>query len=183
MLFESAEDRHRAGAIARLTYCNPFLPERIECERDALGEEFVDADAAWHVGADPLGKRPNLDRLQRHVEELAARPRARLSDGAAASQPELSAYEDLVMYVLYYRYKAIFERLILGQPRKIVPRELSEQYEKFVNDVGHFLGIAGLTFPDAHDPPRLFACFFQIRRAFAEIFEHIVGGSMPAARL
>ena len=33
------------------------------------------------------------------------------------------------------------------------------------------------------DDPHLFACFFQIRRAFHYIFRNILGGSLPAARL
>ena len=32
-------------------------------------------------------------------------------------------------------------------------------------------------------PPHVFACFFQIRRAFYHIFENIIGGSMPMAQL
>jgi transcriptional regulator with AAA-type ATPase domain len=183
MLFESTEDRTRAGAIARLVYCNPFLPERIDCEREALGEEFVEADAAWHFGGDPAARRPNLGILCQRVEQIAARTRARLVEGVGASQAELRAYEDLVMYGLYYRNKPVFEQLIHAQPRKLMPRELAEAYDRFVHDVGHFLGIAGVTFPDAYDPPVLFACFFQIRRAFAQIFNHIVGGSAPAAKL
>ena len=183
MLFDSAEDRATATAFARLVYCNPFLPERMECEREALGEEFVETDAAWHFGADPGGGRPNIAILARRVEEVAARTRARLVAAVGASLPELRAYEDLVMYLLYYRNKPVFEQLIHGTPRKLTPRELAEAYEKFVADVGHFLGMSGVTFPDAYDPPVLFACFFQIRRAFAQIFNHIVGASPPAAQL
>src|SRR3712207_5094780 len=43
MLFSSPADAAFALTISRLAYCNPFLPERIEHERDALGPEFVDA--------------------------------------------------------------------------------------------------------------------------------------------
>ncbi len=183
MLFATTEDRSGAGAIARLVYCNPFLPERMECEREALGAEFAESEAAWHFGADPAGTRPNLAILARRVEEVATRTRARLSEGVAATLPELRAYEDVVMYLLYHRSRPVFEQLILAHPRKPIPRELAEAYDKFVADVGHFLGMPGVTFPDDYDPPVLFACFFQIRRAFAQIFNHIVGGSMPAAKL
>jgi transcriptional regulator with AAA-type ATPase domain len=183
MLFETPQDRNRADAIARLTYCNPFLPERMQCEREALGEEYVESENAWHLGSDPTGQRPNLATLTRRVEEVAARTRARLVEGVGATPPELRAYEDLVMYLLYCRNKPFFERLIGATGRKPTPRELAEAYEKFVADVGHFLGMSGVTFPDDYDPPVLFACFFQIRRAFAQIFNHLVGGSMPAAQL
>ena len=38
-LFTPAE-RQFATAVGRLTHCNPFLPERIEWERVALGDDF-----------------------------------------------------------------------------------------------------------------------------------------------
>src|SRR3954467_15358987 len=112
MLFETTQDRSRAEAIARLTYCNPFLPERIRCEHEVLGDEFVESEMAWHLGSDPTGHRPNLGILTQRVEELAARTRARLLEGASTTQQELRAYEDLVMYLLYYRNKPVFEQLI-----------------------------------------------------------------------
>ena len=183
MIFENDADRIRADAIARLTYCNPFLPERMECEREALGEEFVESEMAWHVGSDPTGKRSNLAVLTRRVEEVATRTRARLAEGTTATMDELRSYEILVMYLLYYRNKPVFEQIILGQPRKPAGRELAEAYERFVSDVAHFLEMPGVTFPDRYEPPVLFACFFQVRRAFAQIFNYIVGGSMPAAHL
>ena len=34
-----------------------------------------------------------------------------------------------------------------------------------------------------HDPKIIFAGFFQIERAFTHIYQQIIGGSMPAARL
>ena len=183
MLFQTPEDRRRATAIARLVYCNPFLTERMECEKEALGDEFVKSEASWHLGADPHGTRPNLVVLQQRVEEVAARTRQRIAGGATATTGELSQYEDLVMYLLYYRYKEVFEQLILAQPRKLTPRELGEKYDKFVADVHHFLGIPGVDLPEYHDAAHGFACFFQVRRAFHQIFNHIVGGSSPAAQL
>ena len=38
-IFDPAE-RRLAETVARLAYCNPFLPERIELERRALGDAF-----------------------------------------------------------------------------------------------------------------------------------------------
>src|SRR5687767_2426698 len=183
MLFQSPEDRRRAAAISRLVYCNPFLPQRMECEKEALGEEFVAGEASWHFGAEPFGTRSNLVVLQQRVEDVASRARQRLAASTIAINGELSQYEDLVMYLLYYRYKDVFEQLILARPRKLSARELSEKYDKFVADVHHCLDIPGVDLPEVHDPAHGFACFFQIRRAFFQIFNHIVGGSMPAARL
>ena len=191
MLFESSDERRRAGALSRIIYCNPFLPERLDCEREALGDEFVEADIAWNIGSDPITGRANIATLQRNAEELATALRGRIvgrRSGAGSvvgsfSAQELAVYEDLVLYLLYYRNRELFEQLILAVPKKLSQVALNQAYDRFVSDVDHFLGLPGVTFPDAESPQHLFACFFQIRRAFFQIFNNIVGGSMPAARL
>ncbi len=38
-LFNAAERRF-VEAVGRMAHCNPFSPERIECERVALGDAF-----------------------------------------------------------------------------------------------------------------------------------------------
>ena len=63
-LFESEAERSFASVMSRLSHCNPFLPERIECEREALGEQFVKVDIVWNVAADWEGNRPNIGRLR-----------------------------------------------------------------------------------------------------------------------
>jgi len=66
-------DRTFVQAIAALVYANPFLPERIEGERAALGAEFVATGTLWHARAD-LDDNPNLDRLSQRVEALYRPP-------------------------------------------------------------------------------------------------------------
>jgi transcriptional regulator with AAA-type ATPase domain len=186
MLFESSEERRRATAISRIIYCNPFLPERLACEREALGTEFVDTDSAWNIGSDPITGRANIHTIQRHCEQISGVGRQRLVErkgGPSLSAQELAVYEEVVLYLLYYRFREVFEQLILAQPKKLSPAVLAQAYDRFVADVQHFLGVPGTSFPDAAAPQHLFACFFQIRRAFFQIFNNIVGGSMPAARL
>ena len=43
-LFTSPE-RQFAQAVADLSYCNPFLPERMELEHAALGNAFEETSA------------------------------------------------------------------------------------------------------------------------------------------
>ena len=59
-LFEDSE-RARAEALVRLGYFNPFLPERIDLEREVLGKDFVDPGEMWHKQADDVEERPNID--------------------------------------------------------------------------------------------------------------------------
>ena len=60
-LLEPAE-RPFASAMSRLTYCNPFLPERIDLERQALGDAFIQVDADWNVRIDSAGLRRSARR-------------------------------------------------------------------------------------------------------------------------
>ena len=43
------DERTVFSALAGLVDCNPFLPERVELERQALGSAFVPAAAVWHA--------------------------------------------------------------------------------------------------------------------------------------
>ncbi len=99
-------DNERAfgEVISKLAYCNPFLPERIEYERDALGENFVDADARWNVKAGYYYERPNLIKILERTEKLTQTLRKRLIQRVKASKEELKIYEELVLFLLYHRY-------------------------------------------------------------------------------
>ncbi len=65
MIFITPPDRLFATSVSRLVYCNPFLPERIACERAALGEAFVGGDPVWNAAARPLAA---------HAQRRAHRP-------------------------------------------------------------------------------------------------------------
>ena len=100
MGFMSAEERALASALSRLAYANPFLPERIEAERAALGPAFVHADRVWSVRADRTVQNPNVARLAERAPALAARLRERVAAGAAAAESDRVLYEDVVLYLL-----------------------------------------------------------------------------------
>ena len=183
-LFESPADAQFAQTISDLAYCNPFLPERIEHERVALGEQFVDGDVVWNVTHDWDGNRPNIRVLQAKSEAVAARARERLVSGEAGpSGKELGWYEDLCVYLLYYRVHAPFKAVVDGPVGKAQQQELVGVYETFEEVARHFLQIPGVKMPSAYEPHHLFALYFQVRRAFYHIFHNIVGSSMASAKL
>jgi DNA-binding NtrC family response regulator len=182
-LFIADSDRRFAQAIAGLAYCNPFLPERIDFERNALGDAFVDTPAVWNITHDWEGNRPNIGRLKEKTEQFLAdlRPRV-LSVGGRASTEELTLYEDLVVYLLYYRVQEPLE-VFNHEPLVEPPEKVAAVYRQFAEDCRHFLKLPGVQLPSGHEPAHLFACYFQVRRAFHFIFRNIVGASMSAARL
>src|SRR5213594_2918455 len=94
-------ERAVARAVSGLVYGNPFLPERIAHEKTILGDEFVGRYPVWHTD------NPNLLALHARVERLADDVRRRLTSSRAAAPPDsadLALYEDLVLYLLFYRY-------------------------------------------------------------------------------
>src|SRR5215813_1322387 len=157
--FLEGPDRQLAEAISRLAYCNPFLPERIEFERQALGDAFVPGGTLWHAAGLPEPP-PNVGALR---ERAAA----------------LSLYEDVVIYLLFARYDEDFYGLI-DERAATAPVAF---YRKFRQDVERLLQTPRARLVTDRDVPHLFAGFFQIRRAFHYIFHNIIGNSPPIVRL
>jgi len=169
------EERHLAECIARLAYANPFLTERIECEREILGSDFASGRQFWHVdqGSEQIGA------IQARVEPLVETLGERLRAGVRGSVKELRLYRDVVLYWVYNRYEADFlhlvERRDHGTRKVAFYSQFAADYERAVDLAGNFEGEMSVE--------HIFAFFFQVRRAFHLIFRHIFGGSEPVARL
>lgn len=183
MPFLSDSERAVLVAIAALADCNPFLPERVELERRALGREFVSTTKVWHAEADLEEVNPNLPRLNALVESLAPVLRERLVQGATAADADMLNYEALVRYLLFQRYDADWFAIIARGSRGERSTGRVGAYTRFAHDVAHFLGLPGIRLPVAPDAAPLFAWGFQVRRAFHHTFRQIFGGSLLAARL
>jgi transcriptional regulator with AAA-type ATPase domain len=158
------EQRRLAAAIASLAYENPFLPSRIEAEREILGDDFVADTAVWSRDL-RQASRANVAAIAERAETLARELRGLRSP----------VYEDLVTYVLYERYS---ERLA-----DLATRETSDRvafYDDFAADARDFLH---QTTDQPPDLPHLFACLYQVRRAFLHTFTYLIGTSLRAAQL
>ena len=80
MAFISSLERAFLRAASRLAFCNPFLPERMEHERAALGAEFADDEPVWSFSVhEPERRRTNVWRIAARLEELCPRLRAKLA--------------------------------------------------------------------------------------------------------
>jgi hypothetical protein len=104
----TTRDRQTAEAISGIVYCNPFLAERVELERRALGAEFTPFFLVWHPRPDIEDDNPNVVRIAERVAALANRLRDRLGSAAALSDAERKLYQDVCFYALYYRYQRRF---------------------------------------------------------------------------
>ena len=180
-LFDAGQ-RQFARALSRLAHCNPFLPERIAAEREALGGDFVDRDRVWNVRVDRDVTHPNLIRLSAACAAAAEAARARLATGVRPSAEDGALYDDLVLYHLYSRYEDhLFE--VIDDADAGAGRARLAFYAAFRHDVEHYWGAPDGVTPAPHEPAHLFAILFQIRRAFHHVFRFLIGGSLAAARL
>ncbi len=182
MAFLSDSERRLAQTVTRLGYCNPFLPERIAYEREALGEQFVEEAAVWSLRAGVDGERENLQRITQRVAPLVEKLCGRLKRGERPSDSDQTLYEDLTLFLLYHRYREDFQGAI-DQTLKTGSSPRFAFYDRFQRDAVGYVDVPGLSIGCRDELPHLFACFYQLRRAFHQIFSYIVGVSMPAAKL
>ncbi len=174
-----------ARAAARLAHVNPFLPARIEAEREALGGQFDASPMVWTpegTADDPLTERPNLVRLRELAWDNALGARRRLDKPRVeVDRGQLRLYEDLCLFALYGRVDRALYDLGVCQPGRW--RQPVGCWPQFAEDFRELLQPPGHRMPSGYRAEHVFACFFQIRRAFHHIFHFILGSSMPAAEL
>jgi DNA-binding NtrC family response regulator len=165
-------ERGFLSTTARLGYCNPFLPERTELEREALGKDFVPGGVVWSASvADPQATSPNVPRIHARLAHVVEKVRGRM--GNATDTEERAIYEDSVHQLLYLRY----------YPEIVAAKENWGFYERFLADWNRYFRAGGKQFEPELLPAHLFSCLRQLQRAFHHIFDNIIGNSMPAARL
>ena len=182
MAFLSRSERSFLEAVSKLVYSNPFLPERAELERAALGDDFVPGEPVWSLPVeDPERPRENLWRIFARLEPLAEQLRARVAAGAATRKEDLELYEDAILHLLYLRnYRHFYEAGFGGAAGR---PERWRFYQQFRADWHRLLEFENVSLPTRHEACHTFACFRQIQRAFEQIFRDIIGGSPAAARL
>jgi transcriptional regulator with AAA-type ATPase domain len=172
-LFSRSELRF-LGSVADLAYSNPFLPERLEWERAALGSEFRASGLVWSASVlNPDAVSPNAVRIREKLELLMSSLRERLASAPHITSEEWTVYEESGHYLLYERY---YQQFVSAQGRW-------RFYKDFLADWNQLYRFPQPQAGIEVDPAHLFSCFRQVQRAFGHIFDNIIGNSMPAARL
>ncbi|MCK6480039.1 MAG: sigma 54-interacting transcriptional regulator [Planctomycetes bacterium] len=180
MGFFRTEERAQAEAIRGLIDGNPFLPERIAHERVLLGGAFRAEGADWNLHPERADDHPNLVLLGERVEALVEAGAARLRGGERPGAEDLELYRDAVLYLVYHHRRGDFARVVEGAGGR---RQVATLWADFNADLDRWLGPLPGARPSPGEAAHLFACLFQIRRAFLQTFLCIVGRSRPAARL
>jgi len=192
-MFADKSDRDCLEAVSKLVRCNPFLPDWVRLEKEALGRDYEDGPSVHRVHRweeETKHEHPNLRRLAEKVGALVERLRRRLTAGAAASESDLHCYRDAVLYYLYHRYRQEFDDFIdaaLGVVAEGGPSHRSSTrisfWPSFRDEFSRFIDLPGLTLRRDFDPARVFAWIFHVRRAFKQVFLNIIGNSRPAIQL
>ena len=166
--------------VSEINYVNPFLAKRIDLEREALGSEFDDSKADWNLyGDDPGYGQENTIKIIDRTYRIILRMNALFHKGEQTSEKEKALYEDAALFSVYHTYVQKFKEAIVSPQKK-----QQHAYFKEFNQFWNFLfDIPGIQFSKKHDAEHMFACFFQIRRAFYYIFRAIMGRSAIAAAL
>jgi hypothetical protein len=168
--------------LSGLTYCNPFLPQRIQLEKECLGQKGIGVEEVWHMGMDPMSSRPTLKAIKEKAAFILMKFQCWIQGGGTLDDKKFRLYEDLVTFHIYHLVHEELESLIdvnlPGRKNKLKTTwgHYSTAYEKHFHPA--FLGRA--------TPPgkeHLFACSYQVRRAFSHTFGFLAGRSKPAVNL
>ncbi|MDP2343656.1 MAG: sigma 54-interacting transcriptional regulator [Deltaproteobacteria bacterium] len=159
------DQRTLAAALARLHRVNPFTPERDVVESAALGQRARRGD--------------NQAALEELTVDLAEHMARQLARGQRPVDDEREIYREVVLLTLFDRCALALDDLIDGKQKK------ATCYAGFLADWRRFFSADDVVDAGSllETPARLFALFFQLRRAYHFVFRFILGPSAPTAAL
>jgi DNA-binding NtrC family response regulator len=174
-------DRAHADRLSRLSLSNPFSMERRRLEIEALDGETVYQPRDANLTISQEGNRPAITienlLLVEKATYLLDLMRSALIARQHPSDAEMVLYQDLIFFVLYYRYRTRFDHTVTGAvPRERMPG-IVDWYDDFIGDLEGYLHLPGFDMDPPYTPNHVFSLIFQIRRAFYQIYAHIVGGA------
>lgn len=165
-------EAEQARDFAKLVWVNPFSGERHAIERHILGLD----------GQGRL-RQSDLKRLLALPGQLLNKARKHLPQAGGKTASDFATYQELVFFQLFHQLIGDFDNLIAeAHVRGSADRRIGF-YDRFLRDANEWLpqgpGAGYEGFPMA----RLFAVFFQVRRAYYHIIHYIVGDSPTAMAL
>ncbi len=178
-LFEP-EERNVAVAISHLNDVNPFTRERVQCEQEIVGAKWGRGDIWHNSGEDMLNERILKTILGRCVELVdSGRRRLTAAEAEPPSLSDMQLYDRLVIYWLFETYRPRFYAVMEGAPAQMS----FPFYKEFETDFRSHIEWPGRPVSSDFSSEKCFATFYQIHRAFSNIFDFVAGGSEEAAQL
>jgi transcriptional regulator with AAA-type ATPase domain len=178
------DEQRLAERVHAISTVNPFREERVAHERAALGPAYVEIGPVKSF--DPrAGPNPNTPVLRRRAEEVLAAVQSRAAAGGARpTARDRTAAGDLGLFVLYNRHRAGLEDLALTAERGAEGGRLKVAwYERFAADAEACLRLRDDRLRPEDTAPKLLGLFFQIARAFVNVYASFVGRTAPAVAL
>ena len=176
-LFRSGDDRLFASLISRLLYCNPFTAERLHLEFELLGVDRETVGEEWSFDIRDETRHKNMANLHNQMEPVLMQNYGLFRDGKG-SEEDRNYYRDMAVLYLYTQIRAKLDGTIREVYEMGNERVKISFYDTFLEKFHYFFGNDHPISPD-----HLFACFFQIRRAFYHIYRFFVGSSRTATQL
>ena len=183
MSIYSDSELSQLRALSELTFCNPFLPRRLELEQELFGAKVRDQNAVWSYESTQASNSIVFSKLADLSRDLADKFIHQVQNNARCTLEDQGLYEDAALYVLHDNAReTLFEMLEdSGNPVGACGKAYAKHHENFLY-YARFL-----QYPEQAEllknPEHLWACFFQIQRLFYFVYFWIVGSSLPAANL
>lgn len=185
----SAQQRHFAEALSNLVLSNPFEAERTRQAERRLHDMVVQGvmSGVEFGDAKPVAGRPLVEPVVQAAHGLSRQLRDVIAEQPdAVTGEDYRLYTDIANTVLYFRFRDRLQRTFEAGRQRDGGRdepETVDYFDEFDKEWRQFYDL-----PVSHPYPQrsaahLFACFFQVRRAYSLIDAHIVGRSRAAARL
>ena len=167
--------------ISALATCNPFSTARFEIERKILKKNCEPFDSiAWNRKKENReGDRPNVLQLKVMANEVIEA----VKKSGALSEQLKDDYWNVGTYLLLYRHITNLHPEEIWGASSRNRKQLTKTWENFWKDYCHIFGIDNHFDVRKESAAHLFACLAQIHRAFFNIFDNILGESLPIARL
>ncbi|MEM7457565.1 MAG: sigma 54-interacting transcriptional regulator [Planctomycetota bacterium] len=179
------KDANTITAISALANCNPFSPDRFSMEKEILGRQFEPEESiAWNRRFDSLtSDRPNVIKLTEMSASVVARVRKSVAGGAMIPAELKSAYWDVATYLLLYKHITPVRYEQFHGSERSSGKVVAATWQSFYEEYRQIFDVGGLFPLDMKAAAHLFACLSQVHRAFFNIFDFILGDSLPIARL
>lgn len=178
-------DRIFIQAVAGMAYANPFTQERLELERSALGEAYTERPVAWNLNPYHTDRDPNVVAILERCEQLIPDIQHQLQKALQQQDStKTERYVAFYLFTIFHRYLKELDVLISADRTHtgdIRPR--ARFWSRFKTETEQYLGPLANTGAAHLRPKELLSFFYQIRRAFLNIFTYIIGASKPAKAL
>lgn len=172
-----------AQKLAAIVYCNPFEEGRWRLERECLGRDYQERESYVAPGESEERLAPNLSRLLACSIEMMESARGKLAKAGDVPPTELAVYENMTHFIVYHEFMDRFDGLI---EKSLAGRRHSNSvsfYYEYRDRQRYFMSVSAATRFSAADESLYFALYFQLRRAWLNIYHYLVGGSDAISRL